>query len=206
MNSRFLTAMTAAGIIALGTARACAENNNSASIDKTSVAPAGKSGEKELGKTVKPQKKRQEPLEGREPERERVIEFIIKEKYPQDFAEVVALRKDAPEKAKEKMQALRKKVWDEQIAEREKLRDMIAKYKESKDSGQLEAIKQKVTEKLNERLEMEKKIIAQGEEKIKEMQEKLDKFKAEHQKRVDNKDQMIENKIKDLSKSPEMFY
>lgn len=205
MNSRFLTAMTAAGIIALGTARTCAEEN-SAAIDKTTVAPSGKSEEKEQSKTVKPQKKRQEPLEGRELERERVVEFIIKEKYPQDFAEIVALRKDSPEKAKDKMQALRKKIWDEQAAEREKLRDMIAKYKESKDAGQLEAIKQRVTEKLNERLELEKKMIAQSEERIKEMQDKLSKFKAEHQKRVDNKDKMIENKIKDLSKSPEMFY
>jgi len=205
MNSRFLTAMTAAGIIALGTARTYAEDNPAA-IDKKSVAPSGKTEDKEQGKTVKPQKKRQEPLEGRELERERVVEFIIKEKYPQDFAEVVALRKDAPEKAKEKMQALRKKVWDEQATEREKLRDMIAKYKESKDAGQLEAIKQRVTEKLNERLELEKKMIVQSEERIKEMQDKLSKFKAEHQKRVDNKDKMIENKIKELSKSPEMFY
>lgn len=205
MNSRFLTAMTAAGIIALGTARTCAENNP-ATIDKTTVAPSGKSEEKEQGKTVKPQKKRQEPLEGRELERERVVEFIIKEKYPQDFAEVVALKKEAPEKAKDKMQALKKRIWDEQMTEREKLRDMIANYKESKDAGQLEAIKQRVTEKLNERLELEKKMIVQSEERIKEMQDKLSKFKAEHQKRVDNKDKMIENKIKELSKSPEMFY
>lgn len=205
MNSKFLTAMTAAGIIALGAARTCAEDN-SAAIDKKTVAPSGKLADKEQGKAVKPQKKRPELLEGRELERERVVEFIIKEKYPQEFAEVVALRKDAPEKAKDKMQALRKKVWDEQAAEREKLRDMIAKYKESKDAGQLEAIKQRVTEKLNERLELEKKMIAQNEEKIKDLQDRLSKFKAEHQKRVDNKEKMIENKIKDLSKSPEMFY
>ena len=53
---------------------------------------------------------------------------------------------------------------------------------------------------------MEKKIIAQSEEKLKEMQERLAKFKAEYQKRLENKDQMIENKIKELSKNPEMFY
>jgi hypothetical protein len=104
------------------------------------------------------------------------------------------------------MQALRKKVGNEQAAAREKIRDMIVEYKNSKDPRQLESIKQKVIEILNERLEMEKRMIVQGEAKIKEMQERLDKFKAEHQKRVENKNQMIENKIKDLSKTPEMFY
>ena len=201
MDSRFLTAMATAGIIALGTARVCAEDKPVA-IDKSSVVPSGK----DQGNTASPLSKRPEMLEGRELERERVVEFIMREKYPQEFAEITRLRKEAPEKAKEKMQALRKKVWDEQSAAREKIRDMIAEYKNSKDPRQLESIKQKVIEILNERLEMEKRMIVQGEAKIKEMQEKLDKFKAEHQRRVENKTQMIENKIKDLSKTPEMFY
>lgn len=200
MNSKFLSAMTAAGIIALGMSGAYAED-----IPVSPDKPvAGKSGDNS-GKEPK-DKKRPELREGREFERERVVEFILKEKYPQEVEAINKLRKDDPEKARPRMQTLKKKIWDEQKAEREKIREMIAEYKNSQDPKQLDAIKAKITEKLNERLDMEKKIIAQGEEKIKEMQERLAKFKAEYQKRLDNKDQMIENKLKELSKNPEMFY
>ena len=204
MNSKFLTAMTAAGFIALGMSGAYAEDTP-VSLEKTpAVKPNGSNGKE--SKMRNEDKKRPELREGREFERERIVEFLLKEKYPQEVEAINKSRKDDPEKARTQMQALRKKIWDEQKAEREKLRDMITEYKSSQDLKQLDAIKAKITEKLNERLDMEKKIIAQGEEKLKEMQERLAKFKAEYQKRLDNKDQMIENKIKELSKNPEMFY
>lgn len=204
MNSRYLTAMTAAGFIAVGMSVAYAEDTPVSPDKPVSVKPGGSNSRE--SKVRNEDKKRNEMREGRELERERVVEFILKEKYPQDVEAINKIRKDDPEKARTQMQALKKKIWDEQKAEREKLRDMITEYKSSQDPKQLDAIKAKITEKLNERLDMEKKIIAQGEEKLKEMQERLAKFKAEYQKRLDNKDQMIDNKIKELSKNPEMFY
>ena len=198
MASRFLTAMTAAGFIALGTSGTYAQDKP-VSPDKPAVNKSGDNG-------VKEQRKRPELREGREFERERIIEYLVKEKYPQEFEEINKTRKDDPEKARTRMQALKKKIWDEQKAEREKIRDMITEYKNSQDPGQLDAIKTKIAAKLNERLEMEKKVITQSEEKLKEMQDRLAKFKAEYQKRLENKDQMIENKIKELSKNPELFY
>lgn len=202
MNSRYLTAMTAAGFIALGMSGAYAEDTPVSPDKPASVKPGGSNGSKMRNED----KKRPELREGREFERERIVEFILKEKYPQEVEAINKSRKDDPEKARTQMQALKKKIWDEQKAEREKLRDMISEYKSSQDPKQLDAIKAKINEKLNERLDMEKKIIVQSEEKLKEMQERLAKFKAEYQKRQDNKDQMIENKIKELSKNPEMFY
>lgn len=202
MNSSFLTAMTAAGIIALGMAGTYAEDTP-VSADRPS---AGKPGDNS-GKEPKIRNaKHPELREGREFERERIVEFVLKEKYPQEVEAINKIRKDDPEKARTQMQALKKKIWDEQKTDRERIRDMITEYKNSQDPKQLDAIKARITEKLNERLDMEKKLIAQGEDKLKAMQDKLAKFKAEYQKRLENKNQMIENKIKELSKNPEMFY
>ena len=193
MNSRFLTAMAVAGIIAFGISGTYAQD----------TPVAGKSDDNN-GKEPKSRNEKRPEL--REFERERIVEIVLKEKYPQEVEEINKIRKDDPEKARTQMQALKKKIWDEQKAEREKIREMIAEYKNTHDPKQLDIIKAKIAEKLHERLELEKKIIIQGEEKIKELQERLAKFKAEYQKRLDNKDQMIENKIKELSKNPEMFY
>ena len=89
MNSKFLSAMTAAGIIALGMSGAYAEDTP-VSPDKPPVAD--KSGDNS-GKEPK-DKKRPELREGREFERERVVEFILKEKYPQEVEAINKLRKD----------------------------------------------------------------------------------------------------------------
>lgn len=204
MDSRFLVAMTAAGIIALGISRTHAE-------DITVVPASTPAGKSDDNSSKEPRrrnddKKRLEPREGRELDRDRIVEFVMKEKFTQEVEAINKIREDDPAKAEIKMQALKKKILEEQKAEKEKIRDMIAEYKKSHDAKQLEAIKAKIAEKLNERLEMEKKMIARGEERLKEMQDKLAKFKDDHQKRLENKDLMIENKIKELSKKPEMCY
>jgi hypothetical protein len=204
MSSKFLTAMAAAGIIALGMSGTYAEDKPVSPDNPSSGKPGDNNGKEP--KRLNEERKRPELREGREFERERIVEFALKKKYPQEVEEINKIRKDDPEKAKAQMQSLKKKIWEEQKAEKEKIRNMIAEYKNNQDPKQLDAIKAKITERLNEQLEMEKKIIAQSEEKVKEMQERLAKFKAEYQKRLENKNQMIENKIKELSKNPEMFY
>ncbi len=199
MNSRFLTAMAVAGIIAFGISGTYAQDTP-VTTDKPVVGKSDENNGKE------PKGRNEKRPELREFERERIVEIVLKEKYPQEVEEINKIRKDDPEKARTQMQALRRKIMEEQKAEREKIREMIAEYKNTHDPKQLDIIKAKIAEKLHERLDLEKKIIIQGEEKIKELQERLAKFKAEYQKRLDNKDQMIENKIKELSKNPEMFY
>jgi hypothetical protein len=133
-------------------------------------------------------------------------EMLLKNKYPDDVKAIEDLKKTDPAKAREAMETLKKKAFETFRAEQEDLKNMADKYRESKSQSDLDKLKEKIKSMLDNKLEMEKKMIEKGDEQLKMQQEKLAKFKAEHEKRMNNKDKMVENKLKEMTEPQELKF
>lgn len=133
-------------------------------------------------------------------------ESILKIKYPDEYKEVIKLRKSAPEKAKVLWETLNRKGLADYKAEKLKVKELVEEYKKNNNPQILSLLRAKVAEKYNIKLEQEKIVVATREAKLKKDEEKLAKKKAKIQNHAAKKDETIDNIVKELCKEHDITW
>jgi DNA repair exonuclease SbcCD ATPase subunit len=123
--------------------------------------------------------------------------MMIKLDDPQKYEELKKLKDSNPEECskqiKEFFQAMQKK----RQAEREEMKKLKEEYKKTKSESVKAQIKQKLAEEFARKLKMEKARLTHLQEKLKEAEDR-------YNKREQNSSQIVDSKLNEMLKDPEL--
>ncbi len=120
---------------------------------------------------------------------------VLRQKYPDQFKELMALRQSDPKQFREEMKKLTQKLCEERNQQKKELAELVKKYRENPSDDTKKQIMEKLSKQFDERL-------AVMEKAVDKFSEKLDKMKSKLQKRIDNKNAIVEQRFKDLTMDP----
>ncbi len=200
MNNKTLIAIV---IIIFGVLLTDAEEQT-VSVDKSAVATTNKSAGN-LSQNVKTQEsltnQKKAPQNNPDAPQMTIPEYLIKLKYPQEYAAIKS-NKAVWEKLKEQqMEALREKVRKDYKIESEKVHEMLSEYQKTKDPKILELIKAKLEEKYNAKTEYYKERLAKQEAWLQELQKRLDNARNASQSVIAQKNTGVNCELDNLCKN-----
>ncbi len=144
----------------------------------------------------------QDNLDGNDARGERMRNFINLFS-PEEMQELQKLHKENPDKVREEIKkkiAEKRKNWEE---ENKKMQELSEKYKNASTETEKEEIKNSMREKLkeqfNKKMEMNRKGLEHAEKKLGQLRNKF----TERQKKADS---IIEEKIRELTRDPDLAW
>jgi len=145
---------------------------------------------------------KQDNLDGNDTRGERMRNFINLFS-PEEMQELQKLHKENPDKVREEIKkkiAEKRKNWEE---ENKKMQELSEKYKNASTETEKEEIKNSMREKLkeqfNKKMEMNRKGLEHAEKKLGQLRNKF----TERQKKADS---IIEEKIRELTRDPDLAW
>jgi len=122
---------------------------------------------------------------------------MIKAEDPEKYNELVGIKDANPEKFRDMLKAYLNEKKEKIQAEFKAVKELADKYRSTKDDKVKAELKAKLKQQLQNRLDMQEKQLKAQEENIKKGREALDKKKA-------NMDQLVEDRIKELTQDPDL--
>jgi hypothetical protein len=116
---------------------------------------------------------------------------------PDKAKELEKLRRINPQEFRMRMEGIARDQMEKEKKERDEIKELVGLYRETKSEDVKNKIAEKLKAQLNARLEVEKKMLAQMEEKCKKMKERVEK-------RENNRDEMVKSKLDNLLEDPDM--
>jgi len=127
--------------------------------------------------------------------RKKAFMALVEYKFPEKAKELKKLREEDPEKFRSEVKKLVQQTRKERIEKQKEFKALLKKYRENPSDELKAQIKDKLAEQFEMRIEIMKKIVAKNSEKKDKMQERLEK-------RIANKDEIIEDRLRELTKDP----
>lgn len=122
---------------------------------------------------------------------------------PEEIQELQKIRRENPDKMREEIKkklSEKNKVWEE---ENKKMRELSEKYRNASSETEKEEIKNSMGEKLkqqfSQKMEMNRKRLEHAEKKLDQLRKKFD----DRQKKADS---IIEEKIRELTRDPDLAW
>lgn len=121
----------------------------------------------------------------------------LEENDPKKLEELKKLRTEDPEKFREEIKEVREEIKEKIQAERKEFKELVDKYRESQSEDDKAAIREKLAEQFNKRMEREKGRVEKIEEHLKKLKERVEK-------RSGKMDEIINSKLDDIIKDPDL--
>jgi hypothetical protein len=139
------------------------------------------------------------PRRGEMDDRRKVImtKELIEREYPDKVEELKKLREENPEKFREEVKNLLKKIKEKKGKERKAFMELLKQYRENPSDNLKKRIMDNLSAQFDERLTMMRKIVDKRMELAEKMKERLEK-------RVENKNRIVEERFKELTKDPNL--
>lgn len=121
----------------------------------------------------------------------------LEENDPERLEELKKLKTEDPEKFREEIKEIREEIKEKIQAERKEFKELVDKYRESQTEDNKAAIREKLAEQFNKHMEREKRRVGKIEEHLKKAKERCEK-------RAGKMDEIINSKLDDITKDPDL--
>lgn len=121
----------------------------------------------------------------------------IEVELPEEYSNLIKLQKDNPREFQEKLMMLTRKLEEKQQQEVRKFNELIEKYRKTKSDEDKAAIRKQLEIEFSQKMTLQRK-------RVEKLGENYEKAKAALAKRETGKDEIINDRLKQITSDPDL--